>query len=412
MPKLAIKGGAPVAPGGLKTTWPIYGELERELLLETLHSGKWCCAGREDGMVAKAEKEFAKFIGTKYAMAVPTGTDALALAFRSLGVGAGDEVIVPAVTFVASASAVVLANAIPVFVDIDPETYQISPDAVEAAITDKTRAIEVVHYGGYPADMDRIMEIARRHGLLVIEDACEAAGSEWRGRKVGSLGDMGCFSFQMGKPLTCGEGGAVTYDDDELDLSCYAQQQFGRSRDGQKYMHYVPTGNHRMSEFAAAVLLAQLSRVEEQTETRYRNGEYFAGELERIEGISALKRDPRITKRGYYFYLLRYDSSKWGDVHRDKFMAALKAEGIRCSKAHNEPLYQLPAFRNIKKGCPITCSEYGREVDYSQVHCPVAERVYESEIVSLGKDFLMERELVDKTLEAIWKIRDNIDELR
>ncbi len=411
MSKLAIKGGTPVAPGGLKIHWPIYGELEEKHLLETLHSGRWCSMGRGDSMVAKAEAQFAEFIGTKYATCVPTGTDALTLALKTLGIGAGDEVIVPAVTFIASASAVVLANAIPVFVDIEPETYQISPDAVEVAITGKTRAIEVVHYGGYPADMDRIMEIARRHNLFVVEDACEAHGSEWRGKKVGSIGNIGCFSFQMGKPLTCGEGGALTYSDDALAPSCYAQQQFGRTKDGHKYMHYILAGNHRMSEFCGAILLGQMARIREQTEARWANGEYLAQELEKIGGIRALKRDPRITKRGYYFYLLRYDAKQWKNVHRDRFMEALEAEGIGAHTAHNEPLYHLPAFQNLKHGCPLTCSEHGREIDYTQVHCPVADRVYESEIVSLGKDFLANRALVDQTLEAIQKIKNNVDEL-
>jgi len=417
--KLAINGGAPVAPNGLEARWPIYDELEEKLVLETLHSGAWCCMGRSDSMVAKAERKFAEFIGTKYATAVPTGTDALTLAFRSIGLEPGDEVIVPAVTFIASASAVTLATGVPIFVDVDPETYQISPDAVEAAVTDRTRAIEPVHYGGYPADMDRINEIAypadmdrineiaKKHNLFGIEDACEAHGTEWRGKKAGSLGDMGCFSFQMGKPLTCGEGGGITYDDEDLAMSCYAFARLGRKPGGEKYKHYIPAGNFRMSEYAGAILLAQLSRIEEQTEIRHRNGEYLAAELEKIEGISALKRDPRITKQGYYFYLLRYDSSKWNNIHRNRFMEALNAEGIGCGTAHNDPLYLNPAYREIKKSLL-----YGNEVDYTKVHCPEAERIYKSEVIALGKDFLMSRENVDKVLEAIGKIRDNIDELK
>lgn len=406
MSKLAIKGGNPVAPNGLKTTWPIFDEKEKEGLIEVLESGEWCSLGQSEGKVAQFEKGFAKFIGTKYAMAAPTGTDALELAFRTCGIEAGDEVIVPAVTFIASASAVVLATGVPIFVDVDPETYQISPEAVEAAITDRTKAIEPVHYGGYPADMDRIMEIAKRHNLFVIEDAAEAHGSEWRGKKVGSLGDMGCFSFQMGKPLTCGEGGGVTYNSEDLAMSCYSYAHFGKKPGGEKYEHYIPAGNFRMSEFLGAILLAQLSRLEEQTEIRYENGEYFAQELEKIDGISALKRDSRVTKRGYYFYFLRYDSSQWNNIHRDKFMEALKAEGILCHTAHNQPLYRNPAFRDIKKSLL-----YGNEVDYSKVHCPEAERIYESEVIAMGKDFLTEKENVDLIIEAIKKIRKNISEL-
>ncbi len=407
MAELAINGGTPAVPDGLKTTWPVYDDAEKEALNEVLESGRWCSVGAPDGKVAQFEKEFAKFIGSKYATAVSTGTDALELAFRACDVEPGEEVIVPAVTFVASASAVTLSTGVPIFVDVDPETYQIAPEAVEAAITDRTKAIEVVHYGGYPADMDRITEIAEKHDLFVIEDCAEAHGSEWRGKRVGSLGDFGCFSFQMGKPLTCGEGGGVTYSDEDLAESCYAHAHLGRRRGGGKYRHHVPAGNFRLSEFLGGILLAQLARLEEQTETRHENGEYLAAELEKIEGISALKRDPRVTKRGYYFYFMKYDSSAWAGVHRDRFAEAMGAEGVRCGTAHNDPIYQNPAFREIKKSLL-----FGNEIDYTKVHCPEAERIYSSEVLALGKDFLMERENVDRILGALRKLRDNIDELR
>ncbi len=406
MANLAINGGTPLLARRLQPRWPIFGEAEKEGLLEVLHSGRWCSMGNSEGKVAQFERSFARFIGTEYATAVPTGTDALELAFRSCGLEAGDEVIVPAVTFIASASAVVLASGVPVFVDVDPETYQISPEAAEAAITSRTRAIEVVHYGGYPADMDRIMEIAEKHGLLVVEDCAEAHGSEWRGKKVGSFGSMGCFSFQMGKPLTCGEGGAVTYSDEELALQCYSWSRLGRRPGGEQYEHHIPAGNFRMSEFLGAILLSQLDRLEEQTRLRHENGEYLAHELEKIEGISALKRDPRVTGRGYYFYFMRYDSSGWNQVHRDRFMAALEAEGIPCGTAHSSPLYRNPAFRDIKKSLL-----HRSQIDYSTMRCPEAERIYANEVVALTKDLLLQKEDVDKVLEGIVKLRENLDEL-
>ena len=397
MSKLAINGGTKVAPDGLKTTWPIFDDLEEKYVLETLRSGRWCSMGYSEGMVAQAERAFAEFIGTKYAMAVPSGTAALEVGFRACGVGPGDEVIVSAVTFVASASAINLVGADPVFVDIERETCQLSPDAVEAAITPRTRAIEPVHYGGYPADMDRIMEIAKKHDLRVVEDACEAHGSEWRGKKIGSIGDVGAFSFQMGKPCTAGEGGAVTFDDEKLRVNCYHHARLGRTEDGEKYEHLVAAGNYRMSEFVGAILLAQISRLEEQTDARYVNGEYFADELEKIGGICAMKRDPRVTKQGYYFYLTRYDSSQWNGVHRNQFMKALGAEGIGAHMAHNQPLYTLGAYKNNER--------------YANDCCPVAEDVYANEVISFGKDFLMDRKMVDLVLEGIQKVKDNLDEL-
>ena len=406
MAKLAINGGVPAAKDWIPTRWPIYDDRERKALIETLESGSWCCMRKPDSKVGNFEREFAEYIGTKYATCVNAGTSALELGFRSCDIEPGDEVIVTAVSFVASASAIVLAGGVPVFVDVDPETYQMSPDAVEAAITDRTRVVETVHYGGYPADMDRIREIAEKHNLFIVEDCAEGHGTEWKGKKIGSLGDIGAFSFQMGKNLTCGDGGAMTYSNDELAVSCYSYSRYGNIPGGERYVHYIPAGNFRMSEFLGAILSVQLSRHPEQTEIRYQNGEYFAQEVEKVGGISALKRDPRITKRGYYFYFLRYDSSKWGGVHRNKFREVLAAEGVGTGTAHNDPIYMNPAFQNIKRSLL-----HGSEMDYTKVHCPEAERIYNSEVIALGKDFLMERGNVDMILETLHKMRDNMDEL-
>ncbi|NIR53066.1 DegT/DnrJ/EryC1/StrS family aminotransferase [candidate division KSB1 bacterium] len=406
MAKLAINGGKPAVPKGIKRRWPIYDGAEKRALIEVLESGRWCSRLNPEGRVAEVEKEFAKLVGTKYCRAVSSGTTALELAIRACDIGFGDEIIVPAVTFLATATSVITSGAVPIFVDIDPESYQISPDAVEAAITERTRAILPVHYGGYPADMDRITEIANKHDLFVIEDSAEAHGTEWRGRKVGSIGNIACFSFQMGKPLTCGEGGAITYDEEALDVDTFSLTRTMKTPRGEKTC-YLPTGNWRMSEFAGAVLLVQLSRFKEQTEIRHQNGEYFARELEKIEGLSPLKRDPRITKQGYFFYLFKYDSAKWNGIHRNHFMEALRAEGVACGTAHNEPLYQNPIFRDIKKSY-LTVPD----VDYASFHCPEAERIHENEVVAMLNHVLMERKSVDQILEAIHKLRDNIDELK
>lgn len=408
MSDLAITGENPVAPDGLTgTDWPIFDDSERRALSDVLESERWCSLGPEEGSkVADFEATFAEYIGTEHATAVPNGTQALQLAFRAIGLQPGEEVIVPAATFVASASSVVLANGVPRFVDIDPETYQLSPEAVEAAITDRTRAIEVVHYGGYPANMDRLREIADEHDLYIVEDAAEAHGTEWRGEKVGSIGDVGCFSLQQFKPLTCGEGGVITYDGDDLAERVYAYANLGRSPSGNTYEHHVPAGNFRLSEFLGAILLEQFSRFTDQTERRDENGQYLTRRLESIEGISTLKDDPRITQRGYYFYFLRYDPARWRGIHRDTFIEALNAEGIPCSTAHNDPLYRHEAFRDIDDHLL-----HGAEVDYESTHCPETERIYESEAIALPKDVLMERADVDVIVEAIEKLWANRDAL-
>ncbi len=422
MAKLAINGGTPVAPDGLKTRWPIIDDTDRRGLMEVLESGKWCSVGFAfdnplDSKVAQFEKAWAEWVGTKHAVAVTNGTASLTLALKAAGIEAGDEVIVPAVTFIASATGVVLANAIPIFADIVPETYQIDPDHVESLITENTRAIMPVHYGGYPADMDRIMEIARKHDLIVVEDSAEAHGSEWRGKRVGSIGHLGSFSHQMGKPLAAGEGGSITTSDDDFARNCYSYGNLGRVPGGAKYDHYIPAGNNRMTEFQGALLIAALARLDHQTEVRYENGEYLAQELDKIGGIPALKRgDPRITKRGYYFYFMRFQPQEWGGITRDRFVEALNAEGIHAGDAHNQPLYKNPVFEDMcfgRTGCPVLCPLHeGEKVDYSNVHCPESERVYDTEVVAMGKDFLMQRETVDQVLAAIRKLRDNMDELR
>jgi dTDP-4-amino-4,6-dideoxygalactose transaminase len=415
MAKLAINGGTPVAPGGLKTTWPIYDDCERKALIDVLESGKWCSARFYyehplDSRVALFQQEFARWIGCTHAVAAANGTSAVMLALKAAGITTGDEVICPAATFIATATAVIMAGGVPVFVDIEPDTYQMDPALAEQAITPRTKALLPVHYGGYPADMDRIMDVARRHNLVVIEDAAEAHGTEWRGKKTGNLGHAGAFSFQMGKPLAAGEGGAVTTSDPEIARMAYSYLDLGRIEDGGKYEHYIAAGNNRMTEFQGAILLCALKRLDEQTNIRWQNGEYFAQELDRIGGIPALKRDPRITKRGYYFYFLRYQPEHWGGMPRSRFLQALAAEGIHAGTAHNQPLYQNPMFLTAKwdRGDGDT---YRKAVDYSKVSCPVAERVFESEVVALGKDFLMERALVDQVLEAIGKIKANLSEL-
>ena len=212
MGKLALNGGEPVVTGALGKRWPIFGEREEKALLGVLRSGEW---NRRD-KVDEVGQAFAAYQDAKYAIPLANGTVALQCALKAAGVDAGDEVIVPALTFVATATSVVLVNAVPIMVDVDPLTYNISPEAIEAAITPKTRAIIPVHNGGYPADMDAIMEIADRHGLRVIEDCAHAHGSQWRGKGVGSIGHLGTFSFQIGKTLTCGEGGMVLTNDETL----------------------------------------------------------------------------------------------------------------------------------------------------------------------------------------------------
>lgn len=420
MSRLALNGGEPTVKRPLGRPWPIFDEREEKAILEVLHSGRWWRGAYEkaqDSKVGLFEDSFAAYQHAKYGIAVTNGTQALECALKAAGIGPGDEVIVPALTFIATATSVALVNAIPIIVDVDPETYNISPKAVEEAITSKTKGIIPVHNGGYPADMDRIMEIAAKKDLMVIEDCAHAHGSEWRGRRVGSIGHLGAFSFQMGKTLTCGEGGMVITSDEELAEKAYSFMHIGRIPGRPFYEFHRLASNLRMTEWQGAILLAQLSRLDEQVETRERNAAYLAKGLKEIDGVEPIRRDPRVTRWSFYYWNFKYIEERFDGVPRDKFIKALNAEGVPCGVgAHGEPIYHNPLFQRMdfgRTGCPIKCPFYGREIDYGKVYCREAERIYRYEAVSFPhRIFLGDIDDMNLILEAIEKIRSNIEELR
>src|SRR3954471_7005381 len=277
--KLALLGGKPVRTRPF-TSWPIFGKPEEKRLLRTLQSGAW---GRLDGQeVATFEKRFAEMHGCRHGIAVVNGTVSLRIGLMAAGIRAEDEVIVPPYTFFSTASAVVEANAIPVFADIDLDTFNLDPTAIEAAITPRTRAIIPVHFAGQAAEMDAIMAIAKKRKLIVIEDAAHAHGASYKKRPAGSLGQMASFSFQSSKNLTAGEGGIIITNDDTLAEACRSIQNCGRTPKGVWYEHHVMSGNYRLGEFQGAILNAQLTRLKAQTRMRDRNGAYLASRLARL----------------------------------------------------------------------------------------------------------------------------------
>ena len=414
MPKLAIKGGKPMcAPGDLTKVWPIVTQADVSAVTRVAASGKWGRLGT-DTETEKFEAEFARYHDAKLCLAVSNGTVAIETALRAVGVEPGDEVIVTPLTFIASASGILLARAVPVFADIDPETYQISPEAIEAAITRRTAGMLVVHYGGYPCDMTATRAIARRRGLFVVEDCSHAHGTEWKGRKVGSFGDMGSFSFQASKSLSSGEGGAIITDKKKLWERAYAYHHIGRVPNSAKYDHTLFGSNYRLTEFQGAVLRTQLRKLQRQTETKMENAELFWRRIADIPGVVRLKPDTRITQRGYYYLVMRYQRDKMKGVRRDAFLAALRAEGLPAGSAYGQPVYHMPAFANRafgKKGCPVECGYYGKKIDYSKVCLPDVERACYEEQMVFSHMLFMRRSTVAKLAAGIRKVYENLDEL-
>jgi len=382
--RLAIDGGAPVRTAPFPA-WPVYGEAEEQALLGALRSNKW---GIGSELIAEFEEKFAALQDAKQCISVFNGTVAIEVALRAAGVSYGDEVIVTPYTFVATASAVLMVGGIPVFADIDPDTYQLDAQSAKGLITERTKVIIPVHIGGGPADLDAVLDVARPAGLKVIEDSAQAHLAAWKGTRVGAIGDLGTFSFQSSKNLTAGEGGAIVGNDDALMDRVWSFRNVGRVREGAWYQHEVLGGNARMGAWQAAVLLAQMTRAEEQLARREANGTLLTDLLGRIPGIRPLKRDARVTHHAYHLYIFRYDAAAFGGRPREDFFKALAAEGVACSAGYN-PLYRMNAIIDASEtigrmtGTPIVSVETNAE------RCPVAERVCAEESCWLSQNLLL-----------------------
>jgi dTDP-4-amino-4,6-dideoxygalactose transaminase len=407
MSKLAICGGTPVRTEPY-VPWPLYDEREKEALVRTLESRKWTSAPYIGETAAtKLEERFAAYNGARYSVATGSGTDALQVAFAAAGVRAGDEVILAPNTFIAGVTPVLQLGAVPVFADVEPECFTLDPDAVEAAVNERTKAISPVYLAGYPCDIDRINEIAKRHGLRVVADACHAHGSEWRGAKVGSLVDLSAFSFQQDKNMTAGEGGAVVMNDPELYELCYMYHNDGRGIGDRMGVFEVMGWNYRLSGFQAAVLMVQLERLEETLDRRARSVAYLKRGLAGVEGLRFPREDPRVTRLTYLYPYLRYAESAFEGIPAALFAQALRAEGIPCSGGQGRTLYSHPLFTEQR-----FFFSSSRQVDYTQVRCPVAEAAGERSIRFRQTVLLSDESALDAFVEAVHKVRDNLAELK
>ena len=417
---LAADAGKPAKLGGTPVrkepfpSWPIIDEGDERALLEVMRSRKWTRSygGQTAG---RFEEAYARLTGAGHCIAVANGTSALFASLGGLGVGPGDEVILPPYTFVATLNVILLQYALPIFVDIDPATFQIDASKIEVAITDRTTAVVPVHIGGSVADLDAILTVTKPRKLPVVEDACQAHLAEWRGRKVGTWGDTGCFSFQASKNWNCGEGGAVLCNDPELAEKVYAFHNNCRARaaGGYNFTYLGSRGaNLRLTDFQAALLLSQMRRVEEQSKRRSENALYLTSMLKEIPGILPAKMYEGCTRNAYHLYMLRYQASQFADLPRAKFLAALSAEGIPCmsgySPLNREPLVKATletrAYRKI----------YPPEVlkDWAErTQCPLNDQLCQEGVWFAQTMLLGSRNDMEQIAAAIRKIHAHAAEL-
>jgi len=335
--KPALLGGTPVHKGGWPK-WPQWRESWEPEILKVLRSGQWSRAGG-GRQVPDFEAAYAKLLGAKRCLATASGTTALITALHVMGVDAGDEVIVSPYTFIATYNTILIHKALPVFADTDPATLTMDPASIENRITERTRAIVPVHIYGLPCDMDPINAIAKKHNLAVVEDACQAWLAEYRGRKCGTLGDLGCFSFQNSKHIPSGEGGAITGDREELVDRCHAFHNCGRATGAFQGSGCFSRGsNFRMQHFQAAMLLQQIDKLVQETEHRRENADYLSAGLKEIPGIHPVHL-PENSRPVWHLYAFRYDAAQFNGLPREKFFRALGAEGIPCGGGYHEQYY-------------------------------------------------------------------------
>ncbi len=413
--KPALLGGVPVRQkgSGLGVSWPIYDDTDIQMYLDAYKSNRWSeYSNNERERVVQFEKAFAELMGVGYCATTNSGTDALEAAQRALDIGPGDEVITQTNTFIATAQTTFNLYALPVFVDSDPETFMIDADKIEERITPNTKAILPVHIGGAAADMDKILAIAKKHNLVVVEDACQAHLGEWRKKKLGSVGDLGCFSFQAGKSLCGGEAGAVIGNDENLMARVDAYTNNGRDPRGQR--RTFPGSNFRLTPFVAAILLGQIRRLQAQSSLRDENSAHLEKLLSGIKGVRPTKKYPGQTRRAYYIYQMIYEKEYFNGLPKARFQEAMRAEGIGFGNGIDSSLHLNPfieTYLNLR-GFQKLFSKERLEKYRKENLCPVNEHIAKETGLSLGQRvFLGTKKDMEDIVTAIVKVQKNASKL-
>jgi len=401
MTALAILGGEPLRREPYPA-WPVWDDRERRGLAEVLESGDWWQG--EGDHAKRFAADFAAYHGARHGLAMTNGTHTLEAALAACGIGEGDDVIVPALTFVASATAILAVNARPVIVDVDPDTLCISPAAAEAAIGDRTRAIVAVHCGGCCADLDALTELCARRGLHLIEDCAHAHGSSWRGRGVGSYGCFGSFSMQHSKLMTAGEGGVLITSDADLEDAAWQYFNCGRERGRWFYHHRAYGSNLRMTEWQGAILAAQLARLPEQTERRNASAVALGQALASIPGIRPQPRDPRMTSNGSYCFIFHVDRDAFAGLPLVEIEAALAAEGIPLGVSY-------PSLGDVELFASGSPAPRLRSLQAVRGALPAAEHAASATVWLQHRLLLADREAVLDVARAVDKVRAQAGEL-
>ena len=410
MSELAILGGKPVRTRPF-SPWPQYLPTDAQRLnnvLESRHWGGYPVPSRYAGEFAE---NFAAMHGAKYGLCVSNGTIALVAALNAVGIRFGDEVIVPAYTWDGTATAVLFAGGVPVFADVDPDTYCLDVEAVRKAITPRTRAILPVHLALRFADMDGLLALARKHDLKIIEDCAHVHGGQYQGRGSGSMGDLGCFSFQESKLMTSGEGGIVITSNLQYFEHLQSQVNCGRASLTDQFQQRVLGSNYRMTELQASLLIGQLEMLPDFAAKRSRAAARLGEALGGIPGVRALPAQKQITREAIYCYVFQY-RPEIGGVSRDMFVAALDKEGIPSDGRFYEPVYRSDLFYATPEICPQLTVGRDKAVDYSTVHCPISERAAYEESVWLPQFLLIgEDHDVEDIIAGVTKVMRNLGDL-
>ena len=409
--QLALLGGDPIRKNKQWPAWPYVDDKMIENIVATTKSRAWSRIDVANGMVSTFEKTYAKIIGAEYCVATGSGTQALSTCVEALGIGPGDEVITSPYTDMGTISAILTSRALPVLAELDPDSYQMDARDVAKKITPNTKAIIPVYIGGVPCDIDAIMALAKKHNLKVIEDACQAHMAVYKGKQVGTIGDLGCFSFQASKQISCGEGGAIVGNNATLMEQCYTVQNRGTTRQGK---HATIGPKYRMNEFEGSILMGQIDTAKERFEKRNENVNYLHSRLKGFKGLAPQKRYEGTESAGLYILALTYHKEHFGGLDRSKFLKAIQAEGIGfggyiAQGLHREPwvdhILSLRSYKEMYTAKRL--AQYKKDMNLPK--CDLAV----SRMVSLwGSGTLLgTKQDMDDIANAVMKVYENRDKL-